>query len=415
MTHALSMPKEQIRILLLEGIAETAVEALSNAGYKNVERLTTALSPDELKEALTDVRILGIRSRTKLTADIFHAAKRLIAVGSFSVGTNQIDLKTAHQAGIPVFNAPFSNTRSVAELTIAEIVMLFRRVFPRSTAAHNSGWDKSASGSYEIRGKTLGIIGYGNIGTQLAILAEAMGMRVLYHDHVDKLRHGNAEPAKNLHDLLSRSDVVSLHLPETEQTKNIMGEQEIRAMKPGSYLINNARGTIVDIDALVAALKDNHLAGAAIDVFPVEPASNALPFESPLRGCDNVILTPHVGGSTQEAQQRIGEEVARKLIEYSDVGSTVGAVNFPNVQLPLAPTAKRFIQIHKNLPGVMQKVNDVFARRDINIISQYLLTDPEIGYVVIDVEGEVENANEILTEIRGFEETLRARQLNGPN
>lgn len=411
----LSMPKDQIRILLLEGIAQSAVDALNQAGYTNVERLTSSLAPDELKEALKDVRILGIRSRTKLTQDILGSAKRLIAVGSFSVGTNQIDLETARLAGIPVFNAPFSNTRSVAELTIAEIVMLFRRMFSKSMAAHSGKWQKSATGSYEIRGKVLGIVGYGNIGTQLAVLAEAMGMRVIYYDHIDKLRHGNAEPSKDLYDLLAHADVVSLHLPETEQTKNMIGKSEIRAMKSGSYLINNARGSIVDIEALAQALRDQHLAGAAIDVFPVEPASNSLPFESSLCGLDNVILTPHVGGSTQEAQQRIGGEVARKLIEYSDVGSTVGAVNFPNVQLPLAPTATRFIQIHNNLPGVMKTINDVFASRNINIVSQYLQTDSQIGYVVMDAEGRIDNAEEILKDLRGHNAAIRARLLHGPN
>lgn len=414
MTNNLSLPKDQIPILLLEGISDTAIEALAAAGYTNVKRLMTALGPDELKEALQGVRMLGIRSRTKLTADIVAAAPRLIAVGCFSVGTNQVDLGATRNAGIPVFNAPFSNTRSVAELTIAEIVMLYRRIFPRSMGAHAGKWDKSAKNSHEIRGKTLGIVGYGNIGSQLAVLAEAMGMRVIYYDHTDKLRHGNVEPATDLYDLLGRSDVVSLHLPETPQTKGMFGEREIRAIKPGGYFINNARGTLVDIDALAAALKDGHLRGAAVDVFPVEPSSNQEEFQSPLRGLDNVILSPHVGGSTEEAQERIGVEVARKLIEYSDIGSTVGAVNFPQVQLPLAPHATRFIHIHRNLPGVMKRLNDTFGDRGVNILAQYLQTDGEVGYVVLDAELPDEAAEAVLAELRGLEGTIRSRVVYRP-
>lgn len=414
MGNTLSLPKDQIPILLLEGISDTAVEAFSAAGYSNLKRLTTALAPDELKAALQGVRMVGIRSRTKLTSDIIASAPRLIAIGCFSVGTNQVDLNAARRAGIPVFNAPFSNTRSVAELTIAEIVMLYRRIFPRSVAAHAGKWEKSAKDSHEIRGKTLGIVGYGNIGSQLAVLAEAMGMRVIYYDHTDKLRHGNVEPAADLYDLLGRADVVSLHLPETPQTRGMFGEREIRAIKRGGFLINNARGTLVDIDALAAALKDGHLRGAAIDVFPVEPSSNEELFESPLRGLDNVILTPHIGGSTLEAQERIGVEVARKLIEYSDIGSTAGAVNFPHVQLPLAPHATRFIHIHHNVPGVMQRINDTFGGKGINILAQYLQTDGEIGYVVLDAEVAEETAETILVVLRGLEGTIRSRVVYRP-
>lgn len=414
MGEALSLPKGQIRILLLEGVAETAVETLAAAGYHSVERRKTALNRDELAEALRGVHMLGIRSRTTLTREIISAANRLIAVGCFSVGTNQVDLGAAHHAGIPVFNAPFSNTRSVAELTIAEIVMLFRGIFPRSIAAHQGRWHKTADGSQEARGKTLGIIGYGNIGTQLAVLAEAMGMRVIYFDHTDKLRHGNVEPARSLMDLLRRSDVVSLHVPDTPQTRGMIGEAHIRAMRPGAFLINNARGALVDLNALRTALSEGHLGGAAIDVFPSEPASNSDPFESPLRGLDNVILTPHVGGSTGEAQQRIGVEVARKFVEYSDVGSTNGAVNFPQVQLPMAPTVTRFIRVQKNLPGELQKLNDVFASRGINIAAQYYQSAGEIGYVVLDAEGRIDNADEILAQIRQIEGTIRARLLYRP-
>ena len=316
MSHALSLPKEQIPILLLEGISQTAVNTLKDAGYTNIKHFKTALDSEQLKEELKGVRMLGIRSRTKLTEDVLKHGDRLIAVGCFSVGTNQVELDAATKLGVPVFNAPFSNTRSVAELTIAEIVMLFRRIFPRSSGAHEGKWDKSAVNSNEVRGKTLGIIGYGNIGTQLATLAEAMGMKVKYHDITDKLKYGNVEPAGDLKDLLATSDVISLHVPETEQTKNMMGEAEIAAMKQGSFLINNARGTVVDLDALAAALRSGHLRGAAIDVFPVEPSSNSEPFKNVLQGLDNVILTPHIGGSTKEAQEHIGEEVARKFIEY---------------------------------------------------------------------------------------------------
>ncbi|MGI9420251.1 MAG: phosphoglycerate dehydrogenase [Geminicoccaceae bacterium] len=412
MTDVLSRPKNQIRILLLEGISETAVAALTGAGYANVRHEAKAMDPGALSDALEGVHMLGIRSRTKLAEDVFEGADQLVAVGCFSVGTNQVDLPAAQRRGIPVFNAPFSNTRSVAELTIAEIIMLFRRTFPKSVAAHAGEWQKTAIDSYEVRGKTLGIVGYGNIGSQLAVLAEAIGMRVIYFDHTDKLRHGNVEPAPNLHDLLARADVVTLHVPETPATKIMIGADEIRAMKQGSFLINNARGTVVDLEALAAALKDEHLAGAAIDVFPLEPSSNAGTFESPLRGIDNVILTPHVGGSTEEAQERIGAEVARKLVEYSDVGSTIGAVNFPQVQLPKAPTVTRFIQVQRNLPGELQRLNEIFAERRINIATQNYQTDGEIGYVVLDAEDGVDGAMEILAESRALPGTIKARLLN---
>lgn len=411
MSVALSLPKDRIRILLLEGISDTATDALVQAGYTNIERLPKALDGQALTTALRGVHLLGIRSRTQITADILAAADRLIAIGCFSVGTNQVDLVAANRVGVPVFNAPFSNTRSVAELTIAEIVMLMRRIFPRSVKAHAGQWDKSATDSYEVRGKTLGIVGYGNIGSQLAVLAEAMGMRVIYYDHTDKLRHGNVEPADDLMDLLARADVVSLHLPETPSTHGLIGAREIAAMKRGAYLINNARGTIVDLHALAGALRSGHLRGAAVDVFPVEPSSNAEAFVTPLQGLDNVILTPHVGGSTEEAQERIGAEVARKFVDYSDVGSTWGAVNFPQVQLPVRPAGTRFIQVQRNLPGELRRLNDVFAGRGINIAAQYYQTDGEIGYVVLDADGRVEEAEAILDEIRSLPGTVRARLL----
>ncbi len=412
MKTGLSRPKHQIRWLLLEGISPTAPDVLAQAGYTNVTQLKTALDRDALIEALQGVHIVGIRSRTQIDEAILREAGTLVAVGCFSVGTNQVDLAGANRRGIPVFNAPFSNTRSVAELTIAEIVMLMRGTFAKSMAAHSGRWLKTAAGSNEVRGKTLGIVGYGNIGSQLAMLAEAMGMRVVFYDHTDKLRHGNVEPVGSLGDLLAVSDVVSLHLPQTPETRGMIGRDEIAAMKPGAYLINNARGTVLDIDALAAALKSGHLAGAAVDVFPSEPKSNDEEFVSPLRGLDNVILTPHVGGSTEEAQERIGEEVARRLVEYSDVGSTIGAVNFPQVQLPKGTSNTRFIQVQRNLPGELGKLNDLFAAKKINIAAQHYQTDGEIGYVVLDADGPVENAVEVLEAIRELSGTIRARLLN---
>ncbi len=404
-----SLPKDKIKVLLLENISDTAVNALKGAGYTNIERLTKALDGKALIEALKGARMLGIRSRTELTQEVIAATDQLIAIGCFSVGTNQVDLDAARRKGIPVFNAPFSNTRSVAELTIAEIVMLYRRIFPRSVAAHGGGWDKSATGSHEVRGKTLGIVGYGNIGSQLSDLAVAMGMRVVVYDHTDKLRRGNVEPTDTLDQLLEASDVVSVHLPETTSTMGMFGAREFARMKKGAYLINNARGTLVDLDALAAALKIGHLAGAAVDVFPVEPSSNTDRFASPLQGLDNVILSPHVGGSTEEAQERIGAEVARKFVEYSDVGSTIGAVNFPQVQLPTRPAGTRFIQVQQNLPGELRRLNDVFARRSVNIAAQFYQTDADVGYVVLDADGAVPDADGILAEIRANPGTIRAR------
>jgi D-3-phosphoglycerate dehydrogenase len=407
-----SLSKDKIKVLLLEGISVTAVDLFEAAGYSQIDRRATSLDPTELRKALDGgVRLIGIRSRTRLTADVIEGVRSLVAVGCFSVGTNQVDLAACRAMGIPVFNAPFSNTRSVAELTIAEIVMLMRRIFPKSTAAHAGRWDKSAAGASEVRGKTLGIVGYGNIGTQLAVLAEAMGMRVLYYDHTDKLRHGNVEPTHALDDLLAAADVVSLHVPETPATQGMIGEREIARMKPGAFLINNARGTVVDLEALAAALRGKRLGGAAIDVFPVEPSSNAERFVSPLQGLDNVILTPHVGGSTEEAQERIGAEVARKLVEYSDVGSTTGAVNFPQVQLSPRPAGTRFIQVQRNLPGELGRLNDVFARHKVNIAAQHYETSGELGYVVLDADGPVAEAEAIVKEIRALPGTVRARML----
>ncbi|GLS52388.1 D-3-phosphoglycerate dehydrogenase [Methylobacterium gregans] len=411
LSEKLSLPKDRIRVLLLEGINDSAVALMQASGYTNLVRLPKALDREALHEAIRGVHILGIRSRTQLDEAAFAAADRLLAVGCFSVGTNQVDLAAARARGIPVFNAPFSNTRSVAELVIGEIVMLLRRITPRSVGAHAGEWDKSATGSVEVRGKTLGIVGYGNIGTQLSTLAEAMGMRVIFYDHTDKLRHGNTEPTESLGDLLAQADVVSLHVPETDATANMIGAGEIARMKRGAYLINNARGTVVDLDALAAALASGHLAGAAVDVFPKEPGSNAERFVSPLQGLPNVILTPHIGGSTVEAQERIGSEVARKLVDYSDIGSTVGAVNFPQVQLPARPTGTRFIHVQRNLPGMLGRLNDVFARSGINIAAQFYQTDGEVGYVVLETDAGTADAEALLEQIRAVEGTIRARLL----
>ena len=408
-TESTWLQRDKIKILLLEGISDTAIAVLEASGYRNVERLPKALDGPGLHKALTGVHLVGIRSRTQLTEEVIGAADSLIGIGCFSVGTNQVDLTAAQRKGVPVFNAPFSNTRSVAELTMAEIVMLLRGVFPKSVSAHQGGWDKSAIGCYEVRGKTLGIIGYGNIGSQLAVLAEAMGMRVLYWDRADKLRHGNVEAAASLDDLLARSDVISMHVPETAETQNMIGQHQVRLMKPGACFINNSRGTVVDLEALAAALKDKHLSGAAVDVFPVEPSSNAERFVSPLQGLGNVILTPHVGGSTEEAQERIGTEVARKFVDFTDNGSTTGAVNFPQVLLPSRSSGIRFLHVHSNMPGGLGRLNETFAQRKVNIAAQYCQTDAEIGYVVLDVEGTLQDAPDLLAEIRAIPGTICAR------
>ncbi len=407
----LSLSKDKIRVLLLEGISDAALAMIVHAGYTNVERLPKALSGDALIEAVKGVHLLGIRSRTHISEAVLTAADRLIAIGCFSVGTNQVDLDAARRNGVPVFNAPFSNTRSVAELVIGEIVMLLRRVVPRSVAAHVGKWDKSAVGSYEVRGKTLGIVGYGNIGSQLSNLAEAMGMRVIFYDHSDKLRHGNTEPVESLATLLAESDIVTLHVPETPSTHNMIGAAELAQMKDGAYLINNSRGTVVDLDALADSLKAGKLRGAAIDVFPVEPGSNNDSFVTPLQGLQNVILTPHIGGSTEEAQERIGSEVARKLIDYSDSGSTMGAVNFPQVQLPARPVGTRFIQVQRNLPGMLGRLNEVLARHAVNIAAQYYETHSDVGYVVLDADASPADGQGILADIRALEGTIRARLL----
>lgn len=404
-----SLEKSKIRILLLEGVHQSALDTLNAAGYTNIEYLTHSLSDEELLEKIADVHFIGIRSRTQLTGAIFEAAKKLVAVGCFCIGTNQVDLKAATRRGVAVFNAPFSNTRSVAELVLAQAILLLRGVPEKNAKAHRGEWLKSAKDSYEIRGKKLGIIGYGNIGTQFSVLAESLGMDVYFYDVVSRLPLGNAQQVGTLKELLNLSDVVSLHVPETPATRYMFGAEQFAQMKPGSILMNASRGTVVDIDALAETLRSGKLLGAAIDVYPVEPKSNNEEFVSPLREFDNVILTPHVGGSTIEAQENIGREVAEKLAMYSDNGTSVSSVNFPEVALPSHPNQHRLLHIHENVPGVMSEINKVFSDNDINICGQYLQTKEDIGYVVIDVDkayGEL--ALEKLRQVKG---TIRCRVL----
>ena len=406
----ISLPKDRIKILLLEGISDSAVATFNTSGYATIRREAKALEGEALLEAVQGVHLLGIRSRTQVTEQVLKAADRLIAIGCFCIGTNQVDLAAARQRGIPVFNAPFSNTRSVAELVMGEIVMLLRGIPGRSIAAHAGGWDKSATGAHEVRGKTLGIVGYGNIGTQVSNLAEAFGMRVIYHDAIRKLGHGNAQAAASLGELLAQSDVVTLHVPETPETTGMIGAAELAAMKPGAVLINNARGKVVDIDALKAAIEAGHLGGAALDVFPSEPKRNGDRFVSPLQGLHNVILTPHIGGSTEEAQERIGEETADKLVNYSDTGATLGAVNFPEANLPARARGTRFMHVHHNIAGMLAAINDTFRKFQLNIASQVLQTDPELGYVVVDAEN-VADPQAVLADLRALPGTIRARLL----
>jgi len=404
-----SLAKEKIRILLLEGIHKNAVAHFEQRGYTNIEYLDRAASADELLEKIADAHFIGIRSRTHLTEDVLAHAKKLIGIGCFCIGTNQVDLNAALQQGIPVFNAPYSNTRSVAELVLAQVIMLMRGIPEKNAKAHQGTWLKSAKKSHEIRGKTLGIIGYGSIGSQLSVIAESMGMKVIYHDIEAKLPLGNAEPAKSLKQLLAESHAVTLHVPETPNTTNMFGAAEFEAMRQDSILINASRGTVVDIDALTQALESKKLVGAAIDVFPTEPRSNDDPFESPLQAFDNVILTPHIGGSTVEAQENIGVEVAEKLIKYSDNGSTLSSVNFPEVSLPGQTDSHRLLHIHKNIPGVLNQINQIFADQEINICGQYLQTNDQIGYVVIDVSAK--SSENALKSLQAVEGTIRCRVL----
>ncbi len=407
-----SLDKSKIKILLLEGVHPTAVEALKKDGYSDIEYHPKSLPELKLIEALHDAYFIGIRSATQLTATVINSAEKLMGIGCFCIGTNQVDLDAAQQRGIPVFNAPFSNTRSVAELVLAETILLMRGIPFRNALTHRGGWMKTASGSQEVRGKTLGIVGYGHIGTQIGVLAESLGMKVIFYDIETKLALGNAHSVPTLDALLETSDVVTLHVPETQQTMNMIGADQLARMKKGAKLINAARGTVVDIDALADALRSKHLSGAAIDVFPIEPKTDADEFVSPLRGMENVILTPHVGGSTEEAQQNIGIEVAEKLIKYSNNGSTLTAVNFPEVSLPEHPGKHRLLHTHHNRPGVLSAVNAVFSKQKINITGQYLQTNAQIGYVVIDVETETREASlDVKRALEKVPGTIRTRIL----
>jgi D-3-phosphoglycerate dehydrogenase / 2-oxoglutarate reductase len=404
-----SMEKDRIKFLLLEGVHQSALDTLHAGGYQNIEYIKTALNEDELVNKIRDVHFVGIRSRTQLTEKVFAAAEKLIAVGCFCIGTNQVKLKAATARGIPVFNAPFSNTRSVAELVLAEAILLLRGIAEKNARAHRGDWDKSANNSFEIRGKVLGIIGYGNIGMQLSVLAESLGMRVVFFDTTSKLPLGNATQIGALDELLGMADIVTLHVPETAATQNMIAAPQLAQMKKNGILINASRGTVVDIDALAAALRSKHLAGAAIDVFPVEPKGNDEEFVTPLREFDNVFLTPHIGGSTIEAQANIGQEVAEKFVRYSDTGATVSSVNFPEVALPAHPGKHRVLHIHKNVPGIIAAINSIFSQNNINISAQFLQTNEDIGYVVMDIDEEYSDL--AMTKLREIEGTLRCRLL----
>ena len=406
-----SYPRQDIKVLLLEGVSASGVEVFHRAGYSHVELHTKSLPDAELKQRIADAHIVGIRSRTQLSEDVLTHAKRLIAVGCFCIGTNQVDLGAARKLGIPVFNAPYSNTRSVAELVIAEAIMLLRGIPQKNALCHRGGWTKSATGSFETRDKVLGIVGYGHIGTQVGVLAEGLGMRVIFYDIEAKLSLGNARAVHSMDELLERADVVTLHVPETPATQMMIGVEQLAKMHAGAMLINASRGTVVDIDALAEALRAGHLAGAAVDVFPIEPKGNDDAFVSPLVGMDNVILTPHIGGSTLEAQDNIGIEVASKLIRYSDNGSTLSAVNFPEVTLPEHPSSRRLLHIHRNVPGILSRINELFSAGNMNIDAQFLQTDAEVGYVVIDVTADAAQATALKEKLAAIPGTLRTRVL----
>lgn len=409
MSQHLSLGKDKIRFLLLEGVHQNALDVLHAAGYTNIEYIKTALDEDVLIEKIKDAHFVGLRSRTQITENVLQAAEKLIAIGCFCIGTNQVDLDAAMKRGIPVFNAPYSNTRSVAELVLGQLILMLRGIPEKNALVHRGGWSKSAEGSYEARGKILGIVGYGSIGSQLSVLAESLGMRVIYFDAITKLPLGNARQVATMEELLSQADVVSLHVPDLPSTKNMMRAEQFAQMKKGGIFINAARGTCVDIDALADAIKSKHLNGAAIDVFPKEPKANDEEFMSPLRGLDNVILTPHIGGSTQEAQANIGLEVADKFVRYSDSGATTTAVNFPEVAIPQQEGTHRLLHIHQNIPGVLSAVNALFAENNINICAQSLMTKGDVGYLVIDVEDS--DSEVALEKIQGVAGTLRVRVL----
>jgi D-3-phosphoglycerate dehydrogenase len=404
-----SYPKEKINILFLENISDRAVQRFKDNGYTNVKKIAGALSEEELMAAVKDVHLLGIRSKTQVTQKVLDAATKLQAIGCFCIGTNQVNLKAATKKGVAVFNAPYSNTRSVAELVIGASVMLIRRIVDKNKAAHEGTWMKEAKGSFELRGKTLGLIGYGNIGSQLSVLAEALGMKVIFYDTETKLPLGNAIPCKSLKEVLGKADIISLHVPETAQTKNLINKTNLKYFKQGSILINYARGEVVDLDALAKALKDGQLNGAAIDVYPWEPEKNGDKFTTPLQGLSNVILTPHIGGSTEEAQQNIGEDVSIKLFQYLERGITNGSHTIPAIGLPPIETAHRILHIHNNVPGVLSAINTTLAKHKINIVGQYLKTNDEIGYAVLDIDKKL--SKQALELLRDVKETIKVRML----
>lgn len=395
-----SYPKEKIKILLLENISEIAVKNFGRHEYSQVEKLSKALSEDALIDAIKDVHLLGIRSKTQITPAVLQAAKKLQAIGCFCIGVNQVNLKAATDCGVAVFNAPYSNTRSVAELVIGASIMLIRRIPDKNIAAHKGIWMKEASGSYELRGKTLGIIGYGNIGSQVSVLAEALGMKVIFYDIETKLPLGNAVAMRSMKEVLNKADVISFHVPETDQTRNLLNRKNIGQCKKGSVVINYARGEVIDLDALRKSIEEGQIAGAAVDVFPQEPEKNGEAFESPLQNLPNVILTPHIGGSTEEAQQNIGEDVSSKLLHYLERGATLGSHTVPALSLPPQEGSHRILHIHKNVPGVLSDINTALSKSKINIVGQYLKTNDRIGYVVVDVDKKLSrHAAQILKEV----------------
>ena len=404
-----SYPKERIKILFLENISDKDVQYFKQQGYANVKKLNGALSEEELIKEIKDVHLLGIRSKTHISAKVLAAADKLQAIGCFCIGVNQVDLQAATEAGVVVFNAPYSNTRSVAELVIGASIMLIRRIPDKNKAAHAGTWMKEAKGSYELRSKTLGIIGYGNIGSQVSVLAESLGMKVLFYDTETKLPLGNASSAKNLKELLSLSDIVSLHVPETEQTNNLINKTNLKFFKKGAILINYARGEVVDLKALALSLSNGDLGGAAIDVYPWEPEKNGDRFETPLQGISNVILTPHIGGSTEEAQQNIGEDVSVKLFQYLERGITNGSHTVPAIGLPPVENAHRILHIHHNVPGVLSAINTALSINNINIVGQYLKTNDAIGYVVLDVDKKL--SKQALSLLKEVKATIKVRIL----
>jgi D-3-phosphoglycerate dehydrogenase len=404
-----SYPKDRIKVLFLENISDKAVQYFKQQGYADVKKVAGALSEEELIKVIKDVHILGIRSKTFISKKVLDSAKKLQAIGCFCIGVNQVDLKACKQKGIAVYNAPYSNTRSVAELVIGASILLIRRILDKNNAAHKGVWNKDAKGSFELRGKTMGIIGYGNIGTQLSVMAEAMGMRVQFFDIETKLPLGNAQAKKSIKEIVSSSDIISLHVPETNQTKNLINKAVLKQFKPGSILVNYARGEVVDLDALAEAIKDKHIAGAAIDVFPVEPEKNGDAFSTPLQGLSNVLLTPHIGGSTEEAQENIGEDVSIKLYQYLERGVSNGSHTIPSLSLPPVDGAHRILHIHKNVPGVLGAINTLLSKNKINIVGQYLKTNDEIGYVVLDVDSKL--SKQAMTLLKEVKETIRVRML----